>query len=164
MEIILSQRGKPKGEGVALCSTFGRLQASVAWHEMYVCPVRYRLYHEGSAFNDELDALLHKRQGFECEREVRILKVDEPHYSALTAGLSPFILPAPALSDPPKPLDLHIPVSWSLRECVDAITVSPYAGEAYEIEVRQQIERLDPALAKRVELSVLSERRYKPNF
>ena len=46
----------------------------------------------------------------------------------------------------------------------DAITVSPYAGEAYAIEVRQEIERLDPALAKLVELSVLSERRYKANF
>jgi hypothetical protein len=45
-----------------------------------------------------------------------------------------------------------------------AITVSPYAGEACAIEVRQEIERLDPALAKLVELSVLSERRYKANF
>jgi hypothetical protein len=52
----------------------------------------------------------------------------------------------------------------ALRECVDAITVSPYAGEAYAIEVRQEIESLDPALAKLVELSVLSERRYKANF
>jgi len=51
-----------------------------------------------------------------------------------------------------------------VRECVDAITVSPYAGEAYAIEVRQEIERLDRTPAKLVELSVLSERRCKANF
>jgi hypothetical protein len=49
----------------------------VAAHDLYVSPIKYRLYHEGPAFTDEMDSLLHKRRGFQAESELRILKFDE---------------------------------------------------------------------------------------
>ncbi|HEX3414112.1 MAG TPA: hypothetical protein VHT00_20585, partial [Stellaceae bacterium] len=55
----------------------------MAAHDLYVSPITYRPYHEGPAFTDEMDSLLHKRHGFAAERELRILKFDEAHYSAL---------------------------------------------------------------------------------
>jgi hypothetical protein len=72
-----------QGQGVAVRSTLQKVEASVEPLGLVVSPITYRLYHEGPAFNDPLDALLHKRLGFECEREVRLLKVDWPHYTTL---------------------------------------------------------------------------------
>ena len=42
-------------------------------------PITYRYYHEGDAFDDELDPFMHKRMGFEHECEVRLLKYDDGH-------------------------------------------------------------------------------------
>src|SRR5206468_7046520 len=61
--------------------------SSVAHHDLFVSPIRYRYYHEDNAFNDELDPFMHKRLGFAHEREVRLLKYDEAHYRNLAAAL-----------------------------------------------------------------------------
>jgi hypothetical protein len=142
-----------KGIGVALRTTLARLEASVADHDLYVSPITYRLYHEGPAFTDEMDSLLHKRQGFAAERELRILKFDEAHYSTLV----PKDASVPELPE-------HIYVNWVLGEVVEEIAVSPYADVAYEDLVRLAINAVDPKLADRVVLSVLHERRYPPDF
>ena len=145
------------GQGVALRSTLAKLEASVAHEEMYFSPVSYRFYHEGEVFNDEIDALMHKRKGFEYEQEVRILMFDKNHYSALWESLM--------LNDQvaqPVELPIHRFIDWPMKSSIDAITVSPYASEAYEAQVRCEISELAPALP--VELSVLSERRYAPGF
>ena len=47
---------------------------------------------------------------------------------------------------------------------IDAITISPYADEAYEQQARAATESMDPSAAGRIELSILSERRYVPGF
>ena len=75
------------GQGVALQTTLGKVEASVARHDLFVSPIRYRHYHEGDAFNDELDPFMHKRMGFAHEGEVRLLKYDESHYLKLAAAL-----------------------------------------------------------------------------
>jgi hypothetical protein len=52
------------GVGVAMRTTLAQLEASVAPHDLYVSPVTYRHYHDGPAFNDDLDQFMHKRKGF----------------------------------------------------------------------------------------------------
>ena len=77
--------GKP-GQDVALRSTFGKLEASIG-ADLFISPIAYRLYHEGPAFNDEIDPFMHKRLGFESEHEVRVLSCDMQHWRALALAL-----------------------------------------------------------------------------
>jgi hypothetical protein len=125
----------------------------VATHDLYVSPITYRAYHEGPAFTDEMDSLLHKRHGFAAERELRILKFDEAHYSALVPKDT-------SVSELPE----HIYVNWVLGDVIEEITVSPYADVTYEELVRRDINAADSRLVDRVVLSVLHERRYPPGF
>lgn len=149
-----------KGQGVALRSTLGRVEASVSRHALVVSPIRYRHYHEGEAFNDELDPFMHKRMGFAHENEVRLLRYDESHYFALAAAVTS---DDPSKDTPPELPD-YVFLEWSTIDVIEAITIGPYADEAYEKKVREAIESTEPSLADRVELSVLSERRYAPHF
>jgi len=75
---------------------------------------------------------------------------------ALTSG-------DPNEATPPE-LPEHIFLDWSPAVVIERITVSPYADEAYEKRVRDEIESIDSSLVDRLELSVLSERRYAPQF
>lgn len=83
-----TEPARPAGVGLALRSTFAKLERSVARHGLLVHPIRYRPYHTGAAFNDELDSFFHKRQGFAREQEVRVLAYDEKRYMALTRHLN----------------------------------------------------------------------------
>jgi hypothetical protein len=142
-----------RGLGVALRTTFGRLEASVETHDLYVSPVTYRLYHEGDAFTNDLDAFMHKRRGFAAEREVRLLKFDQARCSAL-------------MQKPPTApeLPVHVLYDWPINSTVDQIVLSPYADEVYETQARAAIAAVDPTLASRVILSELNPRRYVPGF
>lgn len=146
-----------QGQGLALRSQLAKLEESVAGHDLIVSPVTYRFFHEGDAFDDELDPFMHKRKGFAYEQEVRLLKYDEGHYFALNSFLR-----GNATAASPDELPKYIFLYWSLLKAIDSITVSPYASEAYESKARDAITTIDPKLA--VELSVLSERRYAANF
>ena len=152
--------GDPEGQGVALQSTLGKIEASVARHDLFVSPIRYRYYHEGAAFDDELDPFMHKRMGFFHEREVRLLKYDQGHYSKLAAALTSN---DPARATQPELPD-HIFLEWSPAEVIESITISPYADESYEKQAREAIASIDPSIVDRLELSILSERRYAPQF
>ena len=149
--------GEVEGQGVALQSTLGRVETSVARHDLFVSPIRYRHYHEGEAFTDELDPFMHKRMGFAHEGEVRLLKYDESHYLMLAAALT-------SGDSTPPDLLAHIFLDWSPVSVIEKITISPYGDEAYEARVRDVIGAIDPSLLDRVELSVLSERRYAAQF
>jgi len=149
-----------EGQGVALQSTLGRVETSVFPHDLFVSPIRYRHYHDGDGFTDELDPFMHKRMGFAHEGEVRLLKYDESHYLKLAAALTSG---DPNTGTPPE-LPEHIFLDWSLSRVIQTITISPYADEAYEKRVKEEITSIDPSLLERVELSVLSERRYAPHF
>jgi hypothetical protein len=149
----------PDGQGLALRSTLGRLEASVALHDLYVSPIRYRLYHEGPAFNDEIDPFMHKRQGFEHEQEVRLVHFDARHFRSANGALS-----AEEEEPPPPDLPVYMHLDWSLADVIEMIDVSPYASQDYEERARREITAVDPSVGSRFELSVLSERRYAPNF
>jgi hypothetical protein len=151
------------GQGVALRTTFGKLEASIALHDLILGRVVYRLYHEGPAFNDDLDPFMHKRLGFECEREVRVLSFNQHHYSTLALALTGHYGFAP-VPDPPAELPEHIFLDWHPLAIAEAIVVSPYASEGYEQRVRSAVSMIDPAAIGLVELSILSERRYAANF
>jgi hypothetical protein len=142
-----------RGVGVALRTTLDRLAESVAAHDLYVSPINYRLYHEGPAFTDEMDSLLHKRLGFEAEHELRLLKFDQAHYGALVPKDA-------SVSELPE----HLPVDWVLSDVIDEIVISPYADVNYEVSVRLAVNTADPNLAGRVALSELHERRDHPRF
>jgi hypothetical protein len=152
--------GEPEGQGIALQSTFGKVEAAVARQDLFVSPIRYRYYHDGDAFDDELDPFMHKRMGFAHEREVRLLKYDESHYSELEAALTSG---DPARATPPE-LPEHIFLDWSPAAVIERITISPYADDSYETRARDAIASIDPSPVDRLELSVLSERRYAPQF
>ena len=152
--------GAREGQGVALQSTLGKIEASVAPYDLFVSPIRYRYYHNGDAFDDELDPFMHKRMGFAHEGEVRLLKYDESHYFELAAALTSG---DPARATPPE-LPEHIFLDWSPAAVIERIAISPYADEAYERRVRDVIASIGPFLVDRLELSVLSERRYAPQF
>jgi hypothetical protein len=142
-----------RGLGVAVQTTLEKLERSVDPHNLYVSPVTYRHYHEGPAFTDELDPFMHKRKGFHCEYEVRLLKVNDAHCTALFNG-------APAVAE----LDEHLPLDWPAADVIEHIVLSPYAEEPFEKRARAAIEAADPSLRDRVILSVLNPRRYAPGF
>lgn len=144
----------PKWSGIAMQTTLGRLEASVGRHDLYVSPITYLPYHEAPSFSDEMDTLLHKRDGFAAEREVRLLRFDEAQFRAL--------LPQDAgAADLPE----HVHLDWNLADVIEEIVISPYPVDpSYEEQVREAIERADPRLSQRIKLSVLHERRYPPGF
>jgi hypothetical protein len=149
-----------EGQGVVLRSTLSKVEASVAPDDLFVSPIEYRYYHEGDAFDDELDVFMHKRLGFEHEREVRLLKYDHPHYIELAAAITG---DDPAEDTPPE-LAVHVFLEWSPAPVIERITISPYADERYDMRVRDAIATIDSSIAERIELSVLSERRYAAQF
>ena len=152
-----------RGQGVALRIALGKLEASLGSHDLFVTPIAYRLYHVGPAFNDEVSPFMHKRLGFECEREVRFLRYDQAHGSALAWALVGGDGFAPPPKRPPE-LSKHVYIDWCPLAIADAIVISPYATEDYERRVRDAIFAIDATAAGLVELSVLSERCYPTQF
>jgi hypothetical protein len=142
-----------QGAGVALRTTLACLEASVEAHDLYVSPITYLPYHAAPPFTDEMDALLHKRHGFSAERELRLLKYNEAHFTALVPKDA-------SVSELPE----HIYVDWVLGDVIDEIVISPYADENYEDLVRRAVGATDPSLKDRVVLSVLHERQHPPGF
>jgi hypothetical protein len=150
---VSRQRPRGLGVGVALRTTLAQLETSVAPHDLYVSPVTYRHYHEGPAFNDDLDSFMHKRKGFWAEKEVRLLKFEKAHFDAL-------ITKPPATTE----LPIHLFKEWPAADAITEIVLSPYADEPFEQRARAAIEAADPSLRDRVVLSVLNPRRYAPGF
>lgn len=145
------------GHTVALQSTLGKIESSVAQHDLFVSPIRYRTYHEGEAFDDDLDMFMHKRLGFRHECEVRFLKYDRGHRDQLMNALINDSPPPPELSE-------HVYLGWPSNFVVESILISPYADEAYEEKVRAEIKLIDADFEKLLALSILSERRFAPQF
>ncbi len=145
--------GGGDGIGVALKTTLSRLEASVQVHDLYVSPVSYRPYHEGPAFTDEIDSLMHKRLGFQAEQEVRLLKVDHQQYLSLTER-------QPNVPELPE----HVFLAWPVEDIVEEIVLSPYADADYEWLATTALTAAMPGKKMPVTLSDLNPRRYQPNF
>jgi hypothetical protein len=146
-----------EGQGVALESTLGEVEASVESHSLFVSPVSYRYYHIGPAFNDEIDSFMHKRLGFAHEGEVRLLRYNEPQYLALAEAIR-------ARTPVPPDLPRYVFVDWPAAAVIDRVLISPYASRTYEERAREQVGSIAPSIADKIELSALSERRYSPLF
>ena len=147
-----------RGQGLALRTSLRKLEQSVSQHDVFVSPVAYRHYHTGPAFTDDLDAFMHKRNGFKHESEVRLLKYDQPHYLEHAAFIMGYREVEPAA------LPKYVYLDWTALDAIEAIVISPYASQIYEDEARRAIHALSTSLSRTVELSELSERRYGPNF
>ena len=146
-----------EGLGVSVESTLGAVEASVGSHSLFVSPIRYRYYHIGLAFNDDIDSFMHKRLGFAHESEVRLLSYSDAQYFALAEAIR-------TQAQAPTDLPAHVFLNWPAATVVDKVLISPYADRAYEDRVRDQVTSVEPTLADKIALSVLSERRYGPQF
>ncbi|MBS1994683.1 MAG: hypothetical protein JSS86_00175 [Cyanobacteria bacterium SZAS LIN-2] len=151
------------GQGIAMRTTYEKLEASVAHHGIIVQGISYRHYHVGPAFTDDRAPFLHKRMGFHDEEEIRLLSCNEAHKNALAYALTAdgrFGLP-PA---PPAELPEHIHVAWNPLDVLDGVVVSPYATADYERRVREVFAALAPAALSLIELSRFSARSANPLF
>jgi len=144
-----------KGCGVALQSTFGQLEASLAPQGVLTGQIAYRRYDDGDAFTHDLDSFFTKRSNFGIETEVRLLKYNERHYLQLAVAI------AGEVNVSPEELNTHIQLDWFPAEVVNRIRISPYADEGYATKVEDTIRSIDPSMADRLDRSPLSER-YPP--
>jgi hypothetical protein len=145
--------GGQKGYGVALQTTFRKMNTFVERHDLIASQVQYRRYDVGDAFDHDLDPFFHKRKNFRIEREVRLLKFDERHYLQLTASIAS----NDAAKVAPPELDECISLDWSPAKVINRIWISPYASDGYAEKVRDAIKSIDPSMSNRVKLSRLRE-------
>jgi hypothetical protein len=103
---------------------------------------------------------MHKRMGFQHEREVRLLRFDSDHYQKRLPDGQTGELPNPM----PPTLDDYLYLDWDPGSVIERITISPYADTDYESVVRDAIKWADPAFAGKIEQSILDPRRYGPLF
>lgn len=136
-------------EGVALQTTFARLEQSLEQaletEPLLVGKIQYGDYEAIPPFIEDLDHVMYKREAFAFEQEVRILRMDENHYLKLCNGTTNEKLP-----------DI-VPISWNIKEAIDSILVSPYAGTWYFDAVRSVVDCTDAELAARVRWSKLRQ-------
>lgn len=131
--------------GVALQTTFAQLEKSVEAELILAGKIQYVDYDTVPPFNEELDHVMYKRDGFEFEQEVRLLKTDQDHHGKLCNGTVREKLP-PCL-----------PIPWNLRATIDHILVSPYADEWYLDAVRAAARLAGEELEDRVGWSRLQK-------
>jgi hypothetical protein len=135
--------------GVALQTTFARLEKSVEAEPILVGKIQYEDYDTVPAFKEDLDHVMYKRDGFAFEQEVRLLKADQDHHGKLCNGTVREKLP-PCL-----------PIPWNIGATIDRILVSPYAEDWYLEAVRAAARLAHEELDGRIEWSRL---RKLPDF
>lgn len=135
--------------GVALQTTFDRLEQSVKAEPILAGKIQYADYDTVPAFDEGLDHVMYKRDGFAFEQEVRLLKADQDHYDKLCNGTVQEKLP-PCL-----------PIPWNIVATIDRILVSPYADDWYIDAVLEAVRLADKELGARVAWSSL---RKLPDF
>lgn len=131
--------------GVALQTTFTRLEKSVEAESILAGNIQYADYDTVPPFNEELDYVMYKRLGFKFEQEVRLLKMDQDHHGKLCNGTVREKLPD------------CLPIPWSIGATINRILVSPYAVEWYLEAVRAAARLAGEELEGRVEWSILQK-------
>jgi hypothetical protein len=130
-------------EGVALKTTFARLEKSIRDEEILAGMVRYVNYKTVAPFKEDWDYVLHKREGFRHEQEMRLLKFDGELHAQLLGKQSVDVLGC--LGTP-----------WNMDDGVESILVSPYADPWYLEAVRATVGHMGGgALTERVNWSEL---------
>jgi hypothetical protein len=135
--------------GVALQTTFARLEKSMEAESILAGMIQYADYDTVPAFTEMLDHVMYKREGFAFEQEVRLLKPDQDYHDKLCNG---------TVSEKLPPCS---PISWNLGATIDRILVSPYADEWYLDAVRAAAHLSHGELEGRI---VWSRLRKPPNF
>ena len=138
-----------ESEGVALQTTFARLEKSVEAEPILAGKIQYEDYDTVPAFKEDLDHVMYKRDGFAFEQEVRLLKVDQDHHSKLCNGTVREKLPP------------SLPIAWNIGAAIDRILVSPYTDEWYLEAVRAAARLADKELEGRVAWSRMQK---SPDF
>ena len=110
--------------GVALQTTFARLEESVEAESILAGKIQYADFDTVPPFKEDLDYVMYKREGFAFEQEVRLLKTDQDHHGKLCSGTVREKLPP------------CVPIPWNIGAAIDRILVSPYADEWYLEAVR----------------------------
>ncbi len=140
-----------EGEGVALKTTFAKLEDSIKSTDVLAGKVRYGDYKTMPAFNEDFDHVMFKRKGFEFEKELRLLMTDDELFEKIKHNE---MLESSAIRTIP----------WNVSESVDKILVSPYAEDWYFDAVISAVQTIDAGktgLSQRVAWSELQE---KPVF
>jgi hypothetical protein len=128
-----------QADGVAIETTYGKLKALVTSKDTFIGAVQYIDYATQSLDSaNVLNALIHKRKGFEHEQEVRILRVD---------------LVAAVEGKPAEKEGVSIP--WDPDDVIERIAVSPYASPWYLETVQTTLEKFSTRLASLVRWSGL---------
>jgi hypothetical protein len=119
------------------------LEKSITDDEVLAGKVNYVDYKRVQPFDDDWDYVLHKREGFRHEQEMRLIKLDAELHKRLLA------------QEPIVGRDcLYIP--WDISAGIENILVSPYAADWYLDAVRATVGGLGGgALAESVRWSEL---------
>lgn len=134
----------PGSEGVAICSTFEKLQRSFRDDSMVVSPIAYIDYEkEFTRHQNTWDPALHKRTAFAYEQEVRVLRFDEKNYQR-------------ACEDEEYCPKTWYEVPWNPDEVVDKIVLNPRCDDAYRDLVIAALKTLSPDLSDKVQKSGLA--------
>jgi hypothetical protein len=130
-------------EGLALQTTVGKLRLALDDPDLLIGKVQYRDYGTCNKFEHQLDYVFHKRDGFETEQEVRLLKVNDEMYQAL-------------LDEKSVAREVSISLKWRIQDGVDKVLVSPYAASWYLDAVKSVLNNMGAEpLDQRVEFSSL---------
>jgi hypothetical protein len=125
-------------EGVAMVTSFGRLNDSISDPAVRLAAVRYIDYSK-EVFPDAnwLQAITHKRKAFAHEQEVRVVRWRLNEWQQQLAENAP---------DVPAGMEM----SWDAGEALESVVVSPYADQWYLDMVRAVVQRLQPELSSKI--------------
>jgi hypothetical protein len=132
--------------GIALLSTYSKLERSICRPGTMVSPIEYIDYQNGqfARHSHPYDQALHKRDAFIHEQEVRVLHFNAEQYGRACAE--------PNFVAPPDDQ-----IAWDASEVLDKIVLSPRCSQERLAEVRAAVHEVAPALAQKVVLSSLAE-------
>jgi len=140
----------PTNSGVALQTTYERLDRSLPTQGVFLGKVSYVDYHDEAGATEEsipnaLSALMHKRSAFAHEQEVRAV------IWPAAAGLVEFLKEGevPRREEPRR----VIGVPWDINETIEHIWVCPYAEEWYKDVVKTVLQRFAPDILDRLKWS-----------
>lgn len=120
-------------EGVAIRTTYGKLESSLSDPEMYIGVVTYKDYEKDGYPLYQLNPkwppehsyyypFMHKRKAFEHEREVRIIKTVQSDVAT----------------------EPGIRLKWDLEKVFEEVYVNPYAGEGFRDAVKAVVTKFEP--------------------
>lgn len=133
------------GSGVAIRSTFQKLQDSIKDASTVVSAIAYIDYNTERfvRHREAYDPALHKRKAFEHEQEVRVLRFSQVDFDR--AG-----------TDESHSAPERVDIAWNADAVIDRIVPNPRATDGYVEEVTRAVERVSRSLVSTVQASNLA--------